>query len=84
MQAEPVGISMPSFLPVNSTTFCAMHPLSDLKGLRSLLDQTLARKAYVVCLEKRPRLLTTPEGRKIHITPWRDFLAALWNHDIIS
>lgn len=58
--------------------------LADIKGLRSLLGQTPAKKAYVVCLEKRPRLITTPEGKKVHIMPWKDFLGALWNGDVIS
>lgn len=57
--------------------------LSDINGLRILLDESPAKKAYVVCLEKRPRLLTTPEGKQVHILPWKDFLEALWNHDII-
>ncbi|MBF0104753.1 MAG: ATP-binding protein [Deltaproteobacteria bacterium] len=58
--------------------------MSDLKGLRQLLMQTPARQAYVVCLEKRPRLVSTPEGKKIHIIPWHEFLSMLWNNDIVS
>ena len=57
--------------------------LADLVGLRNLMHQTPAKKAYVVSQEKRPRLLTTPEGAKIHILPWKHFLEALWNEDIV-
>ncbi len=57
--------------------------LSDLKGLQTLLGQTPAKKAFVVCLETRPRLITTPDGYKIHVLPWRDFLQALWGNSII-
>ena len=55
---------------------------SDLRGLRTLLQQTPSKKALVVCLEKRPRLVTTPEG-PIHLVPWRDFLERLWGGEII-
>lgn len=57
--------------------------LSDLRGMRSLQNQMCVKKAYVVCLEKRPRLMTTPEGHQIHIMPWRHFLEALWGNDVI-
>ena len=57
---------------------------SDLTGLRSFMSQTSAGKAFVVCLEKRPRLVTTPEGHKIHIAPWRSFLEELWGDNVMA
>ncbi|MBI2068281.1 MAG: ATP-binding protein [Deltaproteobacteria bacterium] len=55
----------------------------DIKGLRVFLDESPVKKAYVVCLEKRQRLITTPEGKEVHIVPWKNFLEVLWNGDII-
>ena len=57
--------------------------ISDIKGLRTLLSEHPCGQAFVVCLEKRARLFTTPEGHKINLLPWFVFLEKLWDGSIV-
>jgi predicted AAA+ superfamily ATPase len=52
---------------------------SDLKPIRAFLTEYRPARALVVCNEQRSRL---HEG--ILITPWREFLAMLWNGAVVS
>jgi predicted AAA+ superfamily ATPase len=52
---------------------------SDLKPIRAFLTEYRPARALVVCNEQRSR---RHEG--ILITPWREFLAMLWNGAVVS
>ena len=49
-----------------------------LSGLKALREERKIRSFYLVCRESRPRKL---DG--IDILPWREFLARLWEGDIL-
>lgn len=53
----------------------------DLAGMNSFLDEYPEARAIVVCLESRRRVVEN-DGRRIEITPWRDFCAELWRGEI--
>lgn len=49
----------------------------DLRGLRALREEELLDKYFLVCLERRPRII---DG--IEILPWEMFLDRLWDGDL--
>ena len=51
----------------------------DLRPLRAFMDEHRPAKAFVVCSEPQERLVGA-----IRVTPWRDFLQALWSGEVIS
>ena len=52
---------------------------ADLRFLKAFIEAYHPKKAFVVCNERRSRV-----HEDIHIQPWRDFLAMLWNGLVIS
>jgi predicted AAA+ superfamily ATPase len=52
---------------------------ADLRSLKAFMEDNHPKKAFVVCNERRSRV-----HEDIHILPWRDFLAMLWNGSVIS
>ena len=52
----------------------------DLKGLTAYMDEHRPRSAIVVCNETAPRQTATG----IRLLPWQDFLARLWDKEIIA
>jgi uncharacterized protein len=50
----------------------------DLRGLRTLAEESRVRHRLVVCLEDEPRRLA--DG--IEVVPWRQFLERLWDGDL--
>ena len=52
---------------------------ADLRSLKALMEEYHPKKAFVVCNERRPRV-----HEDIHIQPWREFLAKLWDGFVIS
>jgi predicted AAA+ superfamily ATPase len=52
---------------------------TDLRPLKAFIEEYHPKKAFVVCNERRPRV-----HEDIHVQPWRDFLAMLWNGLVIS
>lgn len=50
-----------------------------LKGLRALKDEKIFKKYYLVSLDSTTR--RTEDG--IEIWPWKDFLAALWEGEVV-
>ncbi len=50
----------------------------DLRGLRTLAEESRVRRRLVVCLEDEPRRLS--DG--IEVVPWRQFLERLWDGDL--
>jgi uncharacterized protein len=50
----------------------------DLRGLRTLAEESRVRHRLVVCLEDEPRRLA--DG--IEVVPWRQFLERLWEGDL--
>jgi predicted AAA+ superfamily ATPase len=52
---------------------------ADLRSLKAFIEEYHPKKAFVVCNERRPRV-----DEDIHVQPWRDFLAMLWNGLVIS
>lgn len=55
----------------------------DFKGLNALIDESKPKNAYLVCLEKTPRIVTSDKGQKITILPVYEFLKKLWKNEII-
>ncbi len=51
---------------------------SDLKSLKTFLEEYHPRKAILVCNEKAQRL-----SGKIRVVPWRNFLSELWAGQVI-
>jgi predicted AAA+ superfamily ATPase len=51
---------------------------SDLRPLDAFIEEYSPKQSYVVCNESAPRVVD-----KIHIVPWRRFLANLWEGEII-
>ncbi len=51
---------------------------SDMRGLRSFTEQYKPKKAILVSNEREARL-----AGDIRIVPWRDFLSALWQGEIL-
>lgn len=52
---------------------------ADFRSLRAFVEDNRPRRAIVVCNERAPRLV---DG--IEVLPWREFLARLWNGQILS
>ena len=52
----------------------------DLKGLTAYMDEHRPRLAIVVCNETAPRQTATG----IRLLPWQDFLARLWDKEVIA
>jgi predicted AAA+ superfamily ATPase len=50
----------------------------DLRGLRTLAEESRARKSIVVCLEREPRNVAPA----IEILPWRRFTERLWGDEL--
>lgn len=57
---------------------------SDLKGLIAFQEEHHPKKAIVVCLASRPRILQLESKTEILILPWEVFLEQLWNNEIIN
>lgn len=55
----------------------------DLKGLIAFQEEHSPKKAIVVCLVPRPRLLKLENGSDILMLPWQVFLEELWKGKII-
>ena len=51
----------------------------DLRPLNAFIESYGPRRAFVVCNEKKERLIG-----KVRITPWQKFLDDLWNGEIIA
>ena len=51
----------------------------DLRPLNAFIESYGPRRAFVVCSEKKERLIG-----KVRITPWQKFLYDLWNGEIIA
>ena len=60
----------------------AVHK-EDISGLLAFCEEHHPKKAIVVSLDAKPRLLTISNDLEIHIMPWFEFLTALWHHQII-
>lgn len=54
---------------------------SDLKGILAFSAENENTKMIVVSQDKSARLLDTPNGNKITIMPWQDFLKNLWEKE---
>lgn len=52
---------------------------TDLRPLKTFIQEYRPARAFVVCNENAPRM-----HENIRILPWRDFLAMLWNGEVIS
>jgi predicted AAA+ superfamily ATPase len=52
---------------------------ADLRSLKAFIEAYHPKKTFMVCNERRPRV-----HEDIHVQPWRDFLAMLWNGLVIS
>jgi predicted AAA+ superfamily ATPase len=52
---------------------------SDARGLKALLEEHKAKKALIVSLDAKPRVL----ANGITILPWLDFCQKLWNNEIV-
>jgi len=52
---------------------------ADLRSLKAFIEAYHPKKAFIVCNERRSRV-----HEDIHVQPWRDFLAMLWNGLVIS
>jgi len=52
---------------------------TDLRPLRTFIQEYGPARAFVVCNERVPRV-----HEEIRIVPWRDFLKMLWNGEVIS
>jgi len=50
----------------------------DLRGLRTLAEESRVRTSLVVCLEREPRIVPPA----IEVLPWRRFLERLWAGDL--
>ena len=55
----------------------------DLRGLIAFCEEHKPKKAYVVSQDARPRVLMIDGDIRIDILPWRDFLARLWDNNIL-
>lgn len=55
----------------------------DLKGLIAFSQDYKPKKALVVSLDPNRRKLTVDSGTDILVMPWKEFLEALWNKEII-
>lgn len=56
---------------------------SDITGMLALLEEAPTQKAFVVCQEKRPRLMTIDKQRSITVLPWPLFLQKLWVGEVV-
>jgi predicted AAA+ superfamily ATPase len=65
-----VAIEVKGTSRVDSTAF---------RGLRAFMDDHHPRRAILVCNERSPRV---HDG--VNVLPWREFLARLWNGDILK
>lgn len=50
----------------------------DLRGLRTLAEESRVRQALIVCLERQPRRVAPA----IEAVPWRAFIERLWAGDL--
>ena len=55
----------------------------DLNGLIAFCSEHKGTRAIVVSQDMRKRILQIDDGLIIEIMPWREFLDALWNKEII-
>lgn len=56
---------------------------SDLKGIIAFQEEHNPKKAIVVSLVPKPRLLQLESGAEILILPWNIFLDRLWAQEIL-
>lgn len=57
--------------------------LQDIKGLLAFCEEHQPKKAIVVSLDAKPRLLKVNGKTEITILPWEIFLQQLWAGEII-
>lgn len=57
--------------------------LSDLKGLCAFCEDYQPKQAIVVCHAVRARVIELPNGARIQILPWQQFLENLWNREYL-
>ncbi|MCX4083411.1 hypothetical protein N7281_00615 [Rickettsia hoogstraalii] len=56
---------------------------SELRGIKSFIEEHQISKGYIVCLE--PKLRKVIWGtQEIDIIPLQQFLEKLWNHEILE
>lgn len=56
----------------------------DLKGLLAFCEEHPNTRPIVVTQDTRPRKLIVNDNLTIDVLPWKDFLAQLWNDEIIK
>lgn len=75
------GLSPP--IPIEIKISKNVHK-TDLKSIKTFMDEHKLSIGYVVCLEPNPRTSLVEDNKKINILPVEHFLRNLWQKEIIS